>query len=97
MSITPDTQDEFYSSLKEKLQTSQPWPGPYLFKFIVKTTSPNLSLLKALFDGKKAKFTEKKSSKKTFVSIGVYLIMNHPEEVILIYKKVSALEGIIVL
>jgi hypothetical protein len=35
-----------------------------MFKFVVKSESPNLNALKALFDSTKANFSEKLSSKK---------------------------------
>ncbi|MFZ8961128.1 MAG: DUF493 family protein [Flavobacteriaceae bacterium] len=97
MSIPSHYQEDFFSSLQEKLQQSQSWPGLYLFKFIVKTNSSNLTHLKSLFEDKNAVLSEKKSSKNAFVSLSVRITMKDPEEVISIYKKVSLLKGVIVL
>jgi putative lipoic acid-binding regulatory protein len=97
LSIPSPPFEDFYSSLKEKLQQSQSWPGLYLFKFIVKTNSSNLTNLKSLFEHKNALFSEKKSSKNAFLSLSVRITMKDPEEVISIYKKVSLLKGVIVL
>ncbi len=97
MSIPSPSQEDFFSSLQEKLQQSQSWPGLYLFKFIVKTNSYNLTHLKSLFEDNNAVLNEKKSSKNAFVSLSVRITMKDPEEVISIYKKVSLLKGVIVL
>jgi len=97
LSIPSPSQEDFFSSLQEKLQQSQSWPGLYLFKFIVKTNSSNLTHLKSLFEDNNAVLNEKKSSKNAFVSLSVRITMKDPEEVISIYKKVSLLKGVIVL
>ena len=89
--------ENFYSRFYNQLLKSQNWPGPYLFKFIVKSESPHLKQLKMFFNSKKAVFSEKKSSKNKFTSLSINVEMYSPEEVIEIYKKSSKLEGIIAL
>ena len=89
--------EDFYSRFYDKLLQSQSWPGFYLFKFIVKSESPHLQDLKALFDSTKANFTEKKSSKNTFTSLSIKIKMQSPQDVIAIYKKSSTLEDVIAL
>ena len=68
-----------------------------MFKFIVKYESPHLFNLKELFEGLNPDFSENQSSKKTFTSLSVKLMMNSADSVVKIYKKASALEGIITL
>lgn len=92
-----DQSEDFYSRFYEQLEASQAWPGVYFFKFIVKSESPHLENLKSFFDTKKAIFSEKKSSKNTFISLSIKIEMHSPEHVIEIYKKSSKLEGIIAL
>lgn len=87
--------EDFYTKFEEKLTESQVWPGPYLFKFILKSDSNHFSTLQSFFNGKKTKWKKKSSAKKTFVSISIYADMDSPQEVITLYKKVSQLEGII--
>ena len=58
--------EEFYSRFFDQLSQSQSWPGIYLFKFIVKSESDNLSKLKSIFS-KKSLLFEKKSSKKNLL------------------------------
>ena len=88
---------DFYSRFYDQLVNSQNWPGKYLFKFIVKSESPHLDLLKTYFESTDAIISEKKSSKKSFTSLSVKVEMKTPEDVIDIYKKSSKLKGVIAL
>ena len=94
---TSDDKEEFYFRFSDQLSQSQSWPGIYLFKFIVKSESDNLTKLKSIFSTKKAFFYEKKSSKKNFTSLSIKVNLNSPKEVIEIYKVCSKLKGIIAL
>ena len=97
MSQSNTKSEEFYSRFLEQLINSQEWPGIYLFKFVVKSESSHLINLKLLFDGLNPDFSEKQSSKKTFTSLSIKLKMNSADNVIKIYKKASALEGVMAL
>ena len=88
---------EFYSRFYDQLVISQDWPGKYFFKFIVRSESPHLKVLKTYFKSTNAIISEKKSSKKSFTSLSVKVEMKTPEDVIKIYKKSSKLEGVIAL
>ena len=88
---------EFYSRFYDQLVISQDWPGKYFFKFIVKSGSPHLKVLKTYFKSTNAIISEKKSSKKSFTSLSVKVEMKTPKDVIKIYKKSSKLEGVIAL
>ncbi len=88
---------DFYSRFYDQLVNSQNWPGKYLFKFIVKSESPQLNELKNYFESTDAIISEKKSSKKSFTSLSVKVEMKTPEDVIDIYKKSSKLKGVITL
>ena len=94
---TSDDKEKFYSRFSDQLSQSQSWPGIYLFKFIVKSESDNLSKLKSIFSKKDAMFNEKKSAKKKFTSLSIKVKMNSPKEVIEIYKTCSKLRGVIAL
>ena len=87
----------FYSRFYDQLVDSQKWPGKYLFKFIVKSESPHLKVLKNYFESTDAIISEKKSSKKSFTSLSVKVQMKTPQDVINIYKKSSKLKGVITL
>ena len=92
-----DNKEEFYSRFFDQLSRSQNWPGMYLFKFIVKSESDNLTKLKSIFSTKEALFSEKKSSKRNFTSLSINVNLDSPKEVIEIYKICSKLKGIIAL
>ena len=94
---TQPQSDDFYSRFYDQLLESQTWPGVYLFKFIIKAESHHLNTLKGFFDHSNPQFSEKSSSKKTFMSLSFKVKMDTPKRVIQIYKKASALEGIITL
>ena len=86
---------EFYSRFLENLQTSQKWPGPYMFKFIIKEKEIEVNEIKKIFIGMKPVFSVKKSYKKNYTSLSVSLISKSPEFVIDIYKKISRFKGVI--
>ena len=95
--LSKENPEEFYSRFHEQLLTSQEWPGPYLFKFILRDGEVDEERLKALFVGIKAKFTKKQSSKKTFTSLSVMAVVKHPDMVVSIYKKAQQIKGLITL
>tara|TARA_B100000287_G_C20310321_1_gene653547 strand:+ start:366 stop:656 length:291 start_codon:yes stop_codon:yes gene_type:complete len=88
---------DFYSRFYNQLVNSQNWPGKYLFKFIVKSESPHLKVLKTYFESTDAIISEKKSSKKSYTSLSIKVEMKTPEDVINIYIKSSKLKGVIAL
>ena len=75
--------DEFYSRFHEQLKKSQSWPGRYMFKFVLKSNHPDINKVKDFF---------KKFKKKTITVSFIY-----SEDVILIYKKISKIKGIIMI
>jgi putative lipoic acid-binding regulatory protein len=95
--IPKDNPEEFYSRFHEQLTDSQDWPGPFLFKFIIRGDEEKIDRLKQIFEDKRAKLKLKNSSKNTFVSVTFLAEMENPDEVISIYKAASSIEGIITL
>lgn len=87
----------YYQQFKTKLIDSQPWPGPYLYKFIVKQESDHLALIKSWFDLCVVEATEKQSSKGSYRSLSILAPQQTPEQVIAIYKQVKKLKGVIIL
>ena len=47
--MSPSTEDDFYGSLKQKLNEQTAWPSMYLFKFIVKADTEKIDQLTAIF------------------------------------------------
>ncbi|MDG1264400.1 MAG: DUF493 family protein [Flavobacteriaceae bacterium] len=95
--LPKENQEEFYSRFQDQLKDSQEWPGPFMFKFIIRGDDQKIKKLREIFEGTNAKFKLKKSSKKTFVSVSFLVTMENPISVIDVYKKTSSIEGIITL
>ena len=86
---------EFYDRLKEQLKNDVDWPAPYLFKFIVPSELEKIAEIEAAFDGSDAKINTRDSSKGTYTSISVKVTMESPDSVIVKYREVSSVEGVI--
>jgi putative lipoic acid-binding regulatory protein len=80
-----------YDSLRKKIDEQYTWPSLYMFKFIV----PQLKVdeVKRIFP--KHEVQTKPSSKGTYVSVTAKVMANSTEEIIMIYQKAQAIEGII--
>ena len=95
--LPKENPEEFYSRFHEQLLNSQDWPGQYLFKFILREGEVNEQVLKDMFTQNEAVFSKKASSKKTFTSLSVKVIMEDPDAVMAIYKKAQKIKGLITL
>ena len=89
--------DDFYERFQQQLEESQNWPGPYMFKFIVKSNSHQIVKLKDLFNNPTYGVSLVNSSKNKFQSLTITIEMKSPQQVIAIYKKASEYEGVIIL
>ena len=91
------TQEEFYSSLEEKLNNNHNFPEDYLFKFIIPTDEAKLTEIYKVFDG--IQFTlgnrESKNGKYTACNINAFVL--DANQVIKIYKEVAKIEEVILL
>ena len=89
--------EEFYISLKEKLEGHHDFPEDYLFKFIIPTDDAKLTEIYKVFDG--IKFTlgnrESKNGKYTACNINAFAL--DADQVVRIYKEVSKIENVILL
>jgi putative lipoic acid-binding regulatory protein len=86
---------EFYERLKTQLENDTVWPSPYLFKFIVPSNLEKIAKIEAAFDGADAKINTRDSSKGTYTSISVKVIMESADSVVTKYLEVSSVEGVI--
>ena len=91
------TPEDFYKSLKEKLEGHHDFPEDYLFKFIIPTDQAKLTEIYKVFDG--IKFTlgnrESKNGKYTACNINAFVL--DADQVVRIYQEVSKIEGVILL
>lgn len=87
--------DDFYASLKEKLERESFWPSIYLFKFIVRTSDDALQAVQAVFEDQQQHIELKPSKAGTYTSVSVKTIMVSPDAVIEKYKMVGKIDGVI--
>lgn len=87
--------EEFYARLKEQLLETTKWPSNYLYKFIVPTDDKRIAQINDIFNNTGAVIESKKSKKGTYTSISITVHLKDPDEVIVKYKEVSAVEGVI--
>lgn len=82
-----------FEAFRLKLDQIHSWPTLYMFKFIV----PNgkQAVVKELFPLHTT--TEKESKNGNYISLTLQMMMPSADAVIDVYKKVSAIEGIIAL
>ena len=89
--------EDFYESLKEKLEDNHDFPEDYLFKFIIPTDEAKLTEIYKVFDG--IKFTlgnrESKNGKYTACNINAFVL--DADQVIKNYKTVAKIEEVILL
>lgn len=92
---TDKKSEEFYSRLREQLESDTEWPSPYLFKFIVPASNEKIAEIEAIFDGTGADIQTRDSSKGTYTSVSIKVTMDSPDAVIEKYLQVSEVEGVI--
>jgi len=86
---------EFYQRLKDNLALNTQWPAPYLYKFIVPSSAEKVAAIEAVFKNQSAKISSRTSSKGSFTSVSVSLVIKNPEAVIANYRAVATIEGVI--
>lgn len=82
---------EFFARLELALKKSQKWPGTYLFKFII-PRERHEELLNLLPIGR-IELRESRNGK--YVSVNLTALMNNPEDVVKVYKRVQDIPGIV--
>lgn len=88
--------NDFYSTLRERLHQTTSWPSVYMFKFVLPNDNQKMALLRKIFE-QDSRFFEKTSSKGNYISVTVKLVMLDPDEVIAHYRKVAEIEGVMML
>lgn len=89
--------EEFYSSLKEKLEATHDFPEDYLFKFIVTNEDSKHTEIYRIFDDIKFTLNTKDSKNGKYTSISINAFVLDADQVIRIYKEVGKIPGIIML
>ncbi len=87
--------EDFYTKLKGQLEDTTKFPADYMYKFIVPADGNQQKEVEEVFDNKGAVIKTKKSKTGKYISISIVLKLHSADEVILYYKKVEKVEGII--
>lgn len=84
---------EWFDGFRVKLEQHYSWPSLYMFKFIV--PSGKEDDLKKLFPNHT--LTTKNSTQGKYVGVTMQIMASSSDSVIEVYKKASAVEGLIAL
>jgi uncharacterized protein len=87
--------DENMTTFREHLERES-WPSVYMFKMIFPADNRVYALVRNIFPDE-ARFFEKQSSKGNYISVTVKELMLGADEVMERYRKVSEIEGVIML
>lgn len=89
--------DEFYASLKQKLEDNHNFPEDYLFKFIFPNDNIKMIELYQNFDQIKYTISTRESKNGKYISASILAFVLDANQVIDIYRKVSQIEGVVML
>lgn len=89
--------EDFYQSLKEKLEAHHNFPEDYLFKFIVASEESKHTEIYRVFDGIKFTLNTRESKNGKYTSITISAFVLDAEQVIGIYKQVGQIPGVMML
>lgn len=89
--------EEFYNSLKEKLNATHDFPEDYLFKFIITNDQSKITEIYKIFDGMKTTMNNRDSKNGKYTALNVNAFVMDADQVIKIYKEVGKIEGVMML
>lgn len=87
--------EEFYTKLLTQLKDTTSWPSDYLFKFIVPSSQEKIKAIETIFNEPHAQINQRQSSKGKYTSVSVRIKLSCAEDVVVKYKEVSVVEGVI--
>lgn len=88
--------NEAYNSLLNRLYQYSQWPSTYRFKFIFKNNPHTAVEIESWFGtGVKTRYLQ--SSANKYLSLTIDVEMHSPEDVIEIYRKGAAIDGLVML
>lgn len=89
--------EEFYASLKEKLEATHQFPEDYLYKFIITNDESKHTEIFRVFDDIKFTLQTRDSKNGKYSSISINAFVLDADQVIKIYKEVGKIPGVIML
>lgn len=88
-------QIEFYKKLKLSLEETTEFPTKYMFKFIIPADDGKMSQIENIFNYTGAVIDKKSSKTGKYISLTVLVQMADADAIIVKYKEVSKVEGVI--
>jgi putative lipoic acid-binding regulatory protein len=88
--------DHNFDSLRLKLEEQMSYPAVYMFKFIVLADNQKIAQIESFFSPE-ADLHHKESNGGKYISITAKEVVMSTDEIIEIYKKASAIEGVVAL
>ncbi|WP_332024886.1 DUF493 domain-containing protein [Kaistella sp.] len=89
--------EDFYASLKEKLEATHDFPQDYLFKFIITNEESKQTEIYRVFDNVKYTLSTKDSKNGKYTSLTMNAFVLDADQVITIYKEVGKISGVMML
>jgi hypothetical protein len=88
-------QEEFYSKLKISLEETTVFPSKYMFKFIIPANDEKEKEIEDVFNHTGAVINTKLSKTGKYKSLTVLVTMLNADQIIIKYKEVGKVEGVI--
>lgn len=88
--------EEDLESLRSKLIETTSFPSVYMFKLIVASENRTIALVESLF-GAETDIHTKESGNGKYTSITAKQVVMNADEIIEVYKKASAIKGVMML
>ncbi|PIE50074.1 MAG: hypothetical protein CSA38_05205 [Flavobacteriales bacterium] len=89
--------EDFYTSLKVKLEENHHFPEDYLFKFIIPNDKAKLTAIYQIFDEVKHTINTRESKNAKYISVSLLAFVLDANQVIDIYQKVGEIDNVIML
>lgn len=89
--------EDFYKKFKEELEKIHTFPSDYLFKFIVPADQSTIAQIYAIFGNSRADISTRDSSNGKYTSITAKVMVHDADDVVIYYKQVSAIKGVVML
>ncbi len=86
---------DFYEKLKKSLLETTEFPSKYMYKFIIPSGEDKFKQIENIFDNLGAVISSKPSKTGKYTSLTILVNMKSPDDIILKYKEVSKVEGVI--
>ena len=89
--------DDFYAKFKEKVEQTHTFPCEYTFKFILPADPSSIARLHRIFENANGGFSSRDSKNGKYTSLTVKAHVSDADDVIIYYRQVAEIEGVMML